>query len=859
MPRRVKPQKDGSESADPRSLRGARPWGNFAKKYFDAGWCPLPLPPRRKKSPPTGTTGKYDMPNEKKIAGWSRQRDPRGNIAIRVPDDIIGIDVDAYDAKVGYQSLARLEEEFGPLPPSWTLTSRTDGVSGIRFFRVPSGLHWPGEPLPDVQIVQHHHRYAVAYPSVHPDTRGLYLWYAPGDELNGKPSITIEHEIPLASEIDKLPTSWVEGLTAGKLWQGLDSDANATRQDILDWLKARPAGEMCRLMRKQAAAAVEEVSVGGAHDSLNSRAYAIVSLASEGHSGVLRALRDVRDAFYAEVTQEGRKGRRSRPEAVSEFSRVRDGAVRIMMASVADGESGLESECGCAGNSLDWGEKLGVVVDDSPVGVGAGGTARARLGKAKAPDKYTFDDSGNAEHMLDILDGAAYFLPGEKSWYFWDPSCGAWQADPFGSRALQAAQLVGKRCRELSDEYMERLKAAGSSVTLDTGGDVAAKIAQLDKHAKVSSDRKGLESMVKIAGAQARAERAIEVFNAHPTLLACSNGTVVLGPEGVSFRAANRDDLLSLSTGVPFDPTASSAAWVAYLEKFLPDVEVRRYVQKVAGYTLLGANPERKLFFMQGGTSTGKTTFVNAFTEALGQYAGTMNLSLFRDFQDEKPRPDLFKGLGKRLLAASEASAEWHLHGDQVKRLTGGDTIKARLLNSNTYAERKPAFAPWIATNVVPHFHGIDKALYRRLVFIPWRQTVAEGAEDFTISLALSSAEGRCAVLAWAVAGWELYRADGGLREPQAVQEATHKLLGEMSDLDRFLREMTTQGASEWVRFDDLFQRWELWADDNRIDEKMSKTRFGMELAGRGFESDVKKLRGKTVRVRKGLSLVKNR
>lgn len=859
MPRRTRAGKTGeSENAgDPRSIRGARPWGSFSKAYYDAGWCPLPLPPRRKKSPPTGTTGKYEMPDKKKISGWAKSHDSRGNIALRVPDNVIGIDVDAYDAKIGRASLAEMEKELGSLPPTWTLTSRRDGVSGIRFYAVPPGLHWPGEPLPDVQIVQNHHRYAVAYPSVHPDTRALYLWYAPHDALNGHPSVTVDNEIPHITELPELPPAWVEGMTSGKLWEGLAADTAATRPELLDWLKARPAGNMCRLMRKQAAAAATELSVGGAHDTLNSRAYAIVSLATEGHSGVLRALRIIRDAFYAEVMQEGRKGRRTRQEATAEFSRVRDGAVRIMLASVADGESSLEEECGCAGNSLDWGEQLGIQVDDSPVDVGAGGKARAKMGKAKAPDKYTFDDSGNAEHMLDILDGAAYFVPADKSWYFWNSIAGAWQADPHGSRAMQAAQLVGKRCRELSDEYVERLKSAGSSVTLDTGGDVAAKIGQLDKHAKTSSDHKGLVSMVKIAGAQRRAERTVDDFDAHPTFLACPNGTLELEGKGIVFRASSREDYLTTTTGTPFERGATCWAWDSFLDKFIPDPEIRHYVQKIAGYSLFGGNPERKMFFLKGGTSTGKSTFGKALSGALGQHAGTMNLSLFRDSQDEKPRPDLVKALVRRVLVAYESSQEWHLHGDQIKRMTGNDPVKARLLHSNTYADRVPFFTPWVVTNSMPQVHGADKALHRRLVTVPFRETVAEGAEDFRVQGALGSLEGRTAILAWAVAGWELYRADGALAEPAAVVAATLAMRGELSELDRFLHETTVERKGGWVSFAELFERWEIWCEENRIDQRdrMSTTKFGSLLTGKGFESKLKKIKGSVVRGRAGLSL----
>jgi P4 family phage/plasmid primase-like protien len=852
MPRRGVPKASDSGS-DPSSLRSARPWGNFAKKYFDAGWCPLPLPPRRKKSPPTGTTGKYDMPDKKKLIGWHKSHDARGNIAVRVPEDVIGIDVDAYDAKIGLEGLRTMEKEFGTLPDTWTLTSRRDGTSGIRFYKVPAGLHWPGEPVPDIQIVQNHHRYAVAYPSVHPDTRGIYLWYAPGDALDGRPSVTVENEIPNIADLPELPETWVEGLTSGKLWEGKRGDANASSADILDWIKARPAGTMCRLMRKQAEATVAEISVGGAHDAVNSRIYTVVALASEGHSGVSRAVRAMRDAFYAEVTQAGRKGRRSRVEATNEFNRMRDGAVRITMASVADGESALEEECGCAGNSLDWGEKLGIAVEESAIGDGR--AHLAKMGKAKAPDKYPFDDSGNAEHLLDVLDGSALWVSRHKSWYFWNTARGSWEQD---ANIIEAAQIVGKRCREQADDLTERLISQGSTVTGDVGGDTAAKIKQLYAHANKSSNFKGLSDMGKVAASQRRAKASWTDFDVDPELIACSNGTIELRESGIDFRPARREDMLSLNTGTDFDPDATSAAWQAYLDRFVPDLEIREYIQKISGLALYGTNRERKLFLFVGETSSGKTTFVNALTSCLGEYATTFNLSLFRANQDEKARADIVNALPKRLITSSEASSKWELHADHVKRLTGGDPISGRKLYSSDYVVRKPAFLPIIATNSTPSIKGADAATRRRVVSVNFDVTISEREEDPSIGAALSSAEGRAGVLAWAVRGWEMYREAGGLGgQPKAVAASTAASHAQFSNLARFLADCTVPGgAGNYIVFSDLDRKWEMWCDAERIPERdrPSVSVFGAELSGFGYPSKLRKISGKPVRVRTGLS-----
>jgi hypothetical protein len=57
----------------------------------------LPLPPRAKKHPPGGYTGKDGVyPDDQKIEEW-RNRWVNGNIALRMPGDVLGIDVDDYE------------------------------------------------------------------------------------------------------------------------------------------------------------------------------------------------------------------------------------------------------------------------------------------------------------------------------------------------------------------------------------------------------------------------------------------------------------------------------------------------------------------------------------------------------------------------------------------------------------------------------------------------------------------------------------------------------------------------------------------------------------------------------------------
>lgn len=167
-------------------MRHSSPFKEFALPYWERGWYPLPLPPGEKAPPPQGFTGYHPPPSLSTIEGWIATEPDKANIGLRVPDGIVGIDIDAYAGKQGGVGLQQLLEKFGPLPDAWTLSSRADGISGIRFFRCPTGKHWPGEIAPDVQIIQFRYRFAVAFPSLHPKIRKIYKWYEPGAPIDGR-------------------------------------------------------------------------------------------------------------------------------------------------------------------------------------------------------------------------------------------------------------------------------------------------------------------------------------------------------------------------------------------------------------------------------------------------------------------------------------------------------------------------------------------------------------------------------------------------------------------------------------------------------------------------------------------------
>jgi hypothetical protein len=180
------------------------PYGRTARRYHAAGWSPLPLPARKKKEPPTGWTGRdAPMASAADVEAWCEDR-AGGNVALRLPPTVVGIDVDAHKGAAAAEAWDEFVRRFGPLPDTapWC-SSRDDGVSGIRLLAVPEGYQAVTVLGGAGEVIQHHHRYVIAPPSVHPDTGRAYRW------VNAP-----RGQIPDARKLPPLPPAWLEGLGA---------------------------------------------------------------------------------------------------------------------------------------------------------------------------------------------------------------------------------------------------------------------------------------------------------------------------------------------------------------------------------------------------------------------------------------------------------------------------------------------------------------------------------------------------------------------------------------------------------------------------------------------------------------------
>jgi putative DNA primase/helicase len=416
---------------------------------------------------------------------------------------------------------------------------------------------------------------------------------------------------------------------------------------------------------------------------------------------------------------------------------------------------------------------------------------------------------GYARRLIEVYGGQLRYVPVWRWWLVWD----------------------GKRwARDTTGQAARWMKSIARLITAD-----ALAVADKDKRATALRQAKRGESAGGIAGALTLAGTETELvvtpddLDADPYLLNCRNGVVDLRTGEISPHDPNL--LLTKVTGASYRPGTRGDVFGAFLARVQPDEEMRAYLARLLGHALEGRQAVHILPIFHGEGSNGKSTLVNGAMSALGDYADAADPGMLtaRGY-DAHPTgvADLY---GLRLAVLHESDAGRRLAEGTVKRLTGGDRIKARRMREDFWSF-DPTHTFLMLTNHRPIVGGTDEGLWRRLRLVPWGVVIpAEERDEELPGKLLLELD---AILTWLVGGCLGWRSDG-LGDPKPVMEATAAFRAESDALARFIAEQCLTGPHFTVPSAELFAAWSKWcAREN--EEAGTQTAFSNALTNRGLD-----------------------
>jgi putative DNA primase/helicase len=417
----------------------------------------------------------------------------------------------------------------------------------------------------------------------------------------------------------------------------------------------------------------------------------------------------------------------------------------------------------------------------------------SRLNFAQSNDSaLALTDLGNASRLVLEHGRDLRFAPG-LGWYAWDGR--RWKRDDSGEPIRRAKQTV-------KSLYAEAAKLDDSD---------AKRVA---KWAIESASASRLHAAVKLAETERDVIVAPDDLDADPWAFNAVNGTIEL--QTGELREHRREDLLTRISSVAYEPEARHDRWDSFLEWVTDgDQELAAFLQRAFGYTLTGHTHEEVLFFVHGGTATGKSSILEAMRAVKGEYAAVADFESFLKRRgDAGVRNDLARLAGARFVVSIEVGDGRAIAEGLLKMLTGGDTVTARHLYSQLF-EFTPAFKLWLCANARPKVSADDDAIWRRILQVPFLHTVPEDQRDERVKLELRTDPTiHTAILAWAVQGcleWQRI----GLAIPQAVRDYTDDYRAENDLLRDWLADVCRLDPSKWTSNSDLRTSYEAWCERN--------------------------------------------
>lgn len=431
-------------------------------------------------------------------------------------------------------------------------------------------------------------------------------------------------------------------------------------------------------------------------------------------------------------------------------------------------------------------------------------------------NSYRISQAGLAERTLDRFGSQVVYVPERRTWFAWKND--RWIEDPDTIRlnVISTGRSLDIEASESDDDEVRKA------------------LRSLANRAENAAFIEGTVSVAASKSSEFKCRRSAALFDTDAWSLNCSNGTINLRT-GV-LRPHSPKDYCTRSTETDYSDLPPNPLWQTFLEKVLPDPDVRSFVQIAVGASLTGKPIEERFLFMHGPAATGKSTFLSALRGALGGYYQTANFETFLKSSGSGPRQDLAILQGARIVIASEADDDRRFASGLLKSITGGEQVTARYLYGREFSFI-PSFTLWLASNARPAISSEDSGLWRRIVEIPFNVAIPESQRNPQLKQSLvETRHCRETILKWAVEGCLRWQKEG-FKLPSKVRDAVADYHASCDDLGNFLSECCTRTSGSLTLMKVVFENYERWCAKEGIKPLYTSRKFRAALGARGWVS----------------------
>jgi len=402
-----------------------------------------------------------------------------------------------------------------------------------------------------------------------------------------------------------------------------------------------------------------------------------------------------------------------------------------------------------------------------------------------SPGPMRLSDSWLADEVVDGIGDRLRYVAERGRWYVWDGSY--WVPD-----ATEAARYAAS----------QSLRAISIRETANAQGAAAIRDGRNMESANT------LSRVLSLVRSDPAIAVKVDSLDADPWLLNTPGGVLNLKDGNVT--PGLPEQLHTKQTRVAPLKMGDAPVWSRFLiETTGGDMALVGYLQRLAGYCLTGVTVEQVLTFIWGPGGNGKSVFLNAVSEILGDYGTVSTMDVCTASNMERHTTDIADMMGSRLVTASETQIGRRWDEQRLKMLSGGERVKARFMRQDNIMYR-PTFKIIFSGNHQPHIRGLDEAMRRRIHMVPFTQKPAIRDSLLGDKLRLEYP----AILDWMLLGCLKWQQEG-LNPPESVLAQTEEYFESEDIIGQWIADYCDIGHECKAYTTDLFQSWREWCGEN--------------------------------------------
>jgi P4 family phage/plasmid primase-like protien len=222
-------------------------------------------------------------------------------------------------------------------------------------------------------------------------------------------------------------------------------------------------------------------------------------------------------------------------------------------------------------------------------------------------------------------------------------------------------------------------------------------------------------------------------------LLCFNNGVIDFKTK--TFRDGYPQDYITKSCGINYveysqtnpEMVKTGNEITSFMEKLFPIENLNRYMWDHLASCLIGTNPNQTFNIYCGSGSNGKSILTDLMSHALGEYKGTVPITLVTEKRNAigGTSSEIMQLKGIRYAVMQEPSKDTKINEGIMKELTGGDPVQGRAL----YCESEvfePQFKLVVCTNTMFDITSNDDGTWRRIKKCDFMSKFIDEGEEHT-------------------------------------------------------------------------------------------------------------------------------